>query len=495
MKNYLSNVALLWAFLSLALWTAGCDRDEGYPDVDGQNPTMTLTTDHIQSGAGHRFTIEGILADKDGIATVRLQCADLNLDKTIDLIGIYGKPQESYNLSYSYDLSRDELGESFTVKITVTDVGDRSVSQDVLITMDGDFAAPTFTATPDAAVTVLIKPETKFTLRFSISDDRELDYVTVNIPGIDGFDNRRIEASGNTLNFSEKIILPNEARSYNVTITAVDKKENETVAVSVITVSEMPDFPKMYLADVETTEELNSDVFGVPMVIEHTGAYQYKANYYCQKAGAKIFFLPQKSDFTPICFGLDPEDNSKLTDDPETAEPIVLEQANIYYEITLDVKNSIYSVKTYPIADAVDPVPHAYGSTSLDTWDDGGSWLQEFYFGYMTGGPSDVKRFTQDKTNPHLYYLEESLFFDAGTQMNFLIHNWHSNGWWNYCTWRVDNSNEPEIFGYYGVHANPEWTVPNWVPDNWAKPTVNITGNYKLIFDAHLGRGKLVPAN
>ena len=136
MKNYLSNVALLWAFLSLALWTAGCDRDEGYPDVDGQNPTMTLTTDHIQSGAGHRFTIEGILADKDGIATVRLQCADLNLDKTIDLIGIYGKPQESYNLSYSYDLSRDELGESFTVKITVTDVGDRSVSQDVLITMD-----------------------------------------------------------------------------------------------------------------------------------------------------------------------------------------------------------------------------------------------------------------------------------------------------------------------------------------------------------------------
>ena len=142
-----------------------------------------------------------------------------------------------------------------------------------------------------------------------------------------------------------------------------------------------------------------------------------------------------------------------------------------------------------------DPVPHAYGSTSLDTWDDGGSWLQEFYFGYMTGGPSDVKRFTQDKTNPHLYYLEESLFFDAGTQMNFLIHNWHSNGWWNYCTWRVDNSNEPEIFGYYGVHANPAWTVPNWVPDNWAKPTVNITGNYKLIFDAHLGRGKLVPAN
>ena len=49
----------------------------------------------------------------------------------------------------------------------------------------------------------------------------------------------------------------------------------------------MPDFPKMYLADVATAEELNSDIFGVPMVIEHTGEYQYKANYYCQKPELK----------------------------------------------------------------------------------------------------------------------------------------------------------------------------------------------------------------
>lgn len=43
----------------------------------------------------------------------------------------------------------------------------------------------------------------------------------------------------------------------------------------------------MYLADVATAEELNSDIFGVPMVIEHTGEYQYKANYYCQKPELK----------------------------------------------------------------------------------------------------------------------------------------------------------------------------------------------------------------
>ena len=54
--------AMLWAFLVTANLCTGCSDDNDYPDVDGQNPTMTLATDHIESGAGHRFTIEGALS-------------------------------------------------------------------------------------------------------------------------------------------------------------------------------------------------------------------------------------------------------------------------------------------------------------------------------------------------------------------------------------------------------------------------------------------------
>ena len=79
MKKHFFN-ATFWALLSLALWTTGCSDDDGYSDVDGQIPTMTLVTDHIESGAGHRFTIEGSLADQDGIVSVNLQCADLYLN-------------------------------------------------------------------------------------------------------------------------------------------------------------------------------------------------------------------------------------------------------------------------------------------------------------------------------------------------------------------------------------------------------------------------------
>ena len=90
MKKHFYN-ALLGGIFLLALSTAsGCSEDVGFPDVDGKEPTMTLVTDHIESGAGHRFTIEGTLTDADGIASVNLQCADLYLNKTIDLIEIYG---------------------------------------------------------------------------------------------------------------------------------------------------------------------------------------------------------------------------------------------------------------------------------------------------------------------------------------------------------------------------------------------------------------------
>ena len=508
MKKHFLN-ATLWAFLSLALCMTGCSDDDGYPDVDGQTPAMVLATDHIQSGAGHKFTIEGKLTDADGIASIRLQCADLYLDKTIDLIEIYGAPKTEYDLSYSYDLKRDEIGERFTVTVTVTDVGGRQVSQEVLVTMDGDFENPVFILSPDKEVTVLMKNETKFKLNFTVTDDRILDYVTIHIPGIAGFDNRKVEANGkSSLSFTEQIILPNEVQSYTLTMVAVDAKGNETTTTSIINVSEMPDFPKMYLADVKTVEELNSDVFGVPMVINHTGEFQYRARYYNKAAGTEIFFLPQKTDFAPICFGLDPEDNTKLNDDPETAKPLVLNEAGVYYEIDINVKESTYTMRTYPVSEATNPMNYEYGKKCFDRWENGNEAdFINFYIGWG-GSPQDAGNhlFVQDAANPHLFYYPENgtWTLTAGDKLNFIISNSHPDGWWDHVEWRCDNSEEIEKFGYFSKKGdvNPNWEGTNmrWedgsvVGDNWMKPTVTVTGNYRFEFDAHLGRGKIVPAN
>lgn len=493
MKKHLFN-ATSWAFLSLALLVAGCSGDDGYPDVDGQNPTLVLTTSHIQTAAGRDIKIVGTVNDADGISAIRLECSDLNLNKTIDLIGIYGEPLTTYELSYNFDIQKNEIGEQFTIKVTIIDVGGRSVSHDVLVTMDGDFEAPQFTVSPDNTTTVLIKTETKFNLRFSVSDDQALDYVTVEIPGIDGYSPRRIEVNGQkTFDFSETIALPGTVMDYYMTITAVDKAEKATVLTCVLSVSEMPDFEKMYLSDVATASELISDIFGVPMRIEHTGAFQYKANYYCRAANTEIFFLPQKSDFSPICFGLDPEDSGKLTDDPDLAEPIVLEQANIYYEITIDIKESTYSISTYPVSAATNRLPQAIGS---DFYLDAAQpeYVVPFQIGILgnlpgcNGGPNGILIFTQDAVNPNLFYSDD-ITLEAGTELNFIIHNKHDWEWWDYCLWRVDNSDDPEIFIYGGADASPK------PADIWGKPTVRTDGRYKFWFDAHLERGRLVRVN
>lgn len=468
----------------------GCSDDDGYSDVDGLPPTIVMGSSNIKTEPGREITIKAKVEDKDGLRSINLKNAAFNLDKTIDLT--LDSIVYSFDLNYKYKIVKGLEGDNFQLDVIATDRGGRTTTETVLVTLDGDFTNPVFTVSPDAAITVLLKTETRLNVKFTAEDDKALDLVTINIPEINY--SREITTftnSGKTLEFNDPITLPSAVATYNLTLKAVDKAGLETSKTSVITVSEMPDFPKMYLADVATVAELNSDVFGVPMRIERTAAYEYKANYYCQKAGTEIFFLPQKSDFTPICFGIDPADNTKLTDDPDIAEPIVLTQANVYYEITFNVKTAIYKVKTYAIADAIDPVPHKFGSISLDTWGDGGSWLQEFYFGYMTSNPREVSRFTQDVANPHLYYLANPLSLEAGQKMNFVFHNWHSNEWWDYCSWRVDSSEEPEIFNYYGAHKNPAWTKPNGA-DNWAKPTVKQTGSYKLYFDAHLGRAKLV---
>lgn len=297
-NNYEDKI--LKGFFTLRVFAAGvfvtgCSDDNGYSDVDGQSPVAELKTTHLQSAAGHDFTIEGTLTDADGISAVRLTCAELFLDKTIDLIEIYGEPKTSYNLSYKFNISKNEIGEQFTVKVTVVDIGGRETSQDVLVTMDGDYENPVFVKAPGEKAIVLLADGVTptYTLNVSVTDDQVLKYLEILIEGLPDYSPLRVMADGKgELNFSKKIELTNEVKDYKMTFTAVDNTDKSTVVKSVLSVSELQDFEKMYLAD---TDDLTNDVFGVPMVINHTGSFQYKARYYNKEEGTQIYFLPQKN--------------------------------------------------------------------------------------------------------------------------------------------------------------------------------------------------------
>lgn len=536
-KHFLK--ALRWGFLSCLISVSVSCTDEAtsYPDVDGKDPEMTLVANKIECAAGQRFTIKGTLTDADGIVSVNLKCTDLYLNKTIDLVDIYGEPQTSYELEYNYDLAKNELGELFKVDITVTDVGGRAVTQTVEVSTLGDFENPTFTVALAEEVTVLIpKNQTanpSFTFNCSVTDDQGLDYILITIPGITGYENGKTISARDELELkiNETIHFPDRTeQTYNLTITAVDLKGKVTSITSKIDISGVKDFPKMYLADVETAAELNSDIFGVPMVMNHIDEYEYEVRYYNKSAGTKIFFIPQKNDFNPVCFGIDPENTNELAYDPATVQPIVLNEGGKYYKITVNIQDLTYTTSTYEINDALNPMPSNfvdnYGTATVDFWDDNDvtPWTVTFFIGFG-GNPASVwtsqRAFIQDKTNKHLFYypgdgqtwyLDSGILEDGGTS-DLLVTMPHGGGWWGRVEWR--NDVEVERFGYYNSwekatnskgtpYISDDWKNNNWnkkfddgtdVTDTKFQIKVTNPGNYRFEFDTHLGRAKIVPVN
>lgn len=558
MKLYSKSLPV--ALLLMAFAGFPSCSDDKWNDVDGASPTLTLLEVHEHTEAGRTIKIAGKVSDADGISTIDIICHELNLNKRIDIVDIYGEPKTDYDLDYKFKIQEDETGDNFVIKVVTTDIGGRKCEQELLVTLDADFNAPIFTTAPDSEVTVILKPQTYFNLQFTVTDNRVVDYVEVsmvdisagedNATAVDGFP-KRIDGNGsNILEYSDRVDLPNRTAKLKATITAYDKDANEpahsTVINSIITVSELPDFSTIWLCDVATAAELNSDVFGVPVAMDHVGEYKYSIRYYNEKSNTEICFLAQKTDFGPICFGPDPANESTLGDDPNEVGRIRLPNAGVYYKIDVDTKARSYKLYSYAIEDAINPVSHLhYGENDLNTWwetdpaKDGDIWWQEWWFGPTSGpngdNPSAVPHMVQDSRNPNIFVLEDWTL-ESGEEMNFILHNWHSHGWWNFTAWRVDDSADPSKFMYYGnyipasshyesnddyfnfkyvntdanefnfmyPYAGGGFDIAKWgdesyrknfVPDNWATPTVGKGGKYKFIFDAHAERARLVPMN
>lgn len=576
------NLAFSKLCLGIALLAfAGCSDDEvSWPEVDGAAPKMELKTDHIRTDKGYKINVKGELADADGIATVDLVCPTLHLTKTIDLISIYGEPQTTYSLDYSHPIREEITQPSHTITVTVTDVGGRTVSKNILVTMDADFAAPAFTVVPGEELTVLIKDPTMLKVKFSIEDNKKLSLVMMKLmkgeaPRFGGdsddaegeekpaetvdtsdmtddeinalineqqtrwvenyFANEEMELIGlggdelsASYSYENAFQIPDEEGTYTLAIFAADAMGHIITHHTQFNVQELPDFEQMYLADVEEARDLNSDVFGVPVLIDHIDAYTYEARYYNAKAGTKICFLPQNTDFTPICFAPAKDDPNTLGDDIDSVDKFVLDQAGVYYHFTFNTLTREYSYETYSLADAHDPVETMTpGANHLNMWQAWGADISNadwrtWTIGVETWIDAMYAPLQRDKTNPHLWRTEP-FKLEAG-QFSFIIANYHENGWWGYTEWRADNETNIQKCKYLGMwfDDNPQFKgndaffnqkygmVPgftkdkwnnqsgyknNFVQDTWFKPNIKHTGNYIFEVDMHTEDCRLVPAN
>ena len=539
-------------------------NDDDVTIVDGAAPVVDTQSTKAWIEGGKDLVVKGTLTDNDGIKYIDLVCHDLQVNKRIDLVDIYNEAPKTYELNYKIQTANHiEPKDSYLLTLTVTDVAGKQTSQEITVRLDGDQTNPVFTAYPTGTITVLVYEgeQASFDLNFTVTDNNAIDHVVIDLEDatdpankftIEGFP-QTIHVGRSLYVHNETVTLPDDKeRQLNVTITAYDVPvSEESHAVSVKAVynlsQDLPTDMPLWLCDVMDVAELSKDVFGVPMIIDNIAPNVYEARYYNEKAGTQVCFLGQKGDFGPVCIGPSKDDASVLGTGVSTVNRFTLDQAGVYYKFIINTDTKEYEISTYSIDEAVDPVMHMdYGGWDLNTWDDWGvadPWWQEFYFG-PAGGPGDIKvRMEQDKTNPHIY-VAENWNLDAG-QANFILHCWHSHGWWNYVTWRCDNSNDPERILYYGKAfrtypagtytnrdtdfignedyfqyrfgdpekvaymypgASTDWQeiynkwdmgsfTQSYTPDNWIKPNVQTAGKYKLIFDAHLERAKLVPQN
>ncbi len=270
-------------------------------------------------------------------------------------------------------------------------------------------------------------------------------------------------ANANEFNLNEPVVIPANAglQVHSVTVRATDK--NGATNFTEIKVGlENLNFNKLYLADVDDDAALNSDLFGVPMVMDKIASHTFQVTYYAQSANVKVRFLPTKTSFAPVAIGVDPTNSNKLITDATKSLQLVLPTVG-YYKITVNTLLLTYNVeKTAATGTAYAQVAIAgRGFTDLPNMN------------YQNTLPNIIL-LDKDPNNAFLFTKRVNIGVPAGrnyTTAQFIFTT--NNGWTNF--WRFDNA------------SNIEKAVFNGGSDaNY--PITSTPVSYLLIFDSFTQR-------
>jgi hypothetical protein len=270
-------------------------------------------------------------------------------------------------------------------------------------------------------------------------------------------------ANPSAYDLSEAIVIPLTAalQIHSITIRATDKKGVSSFTEIKVGLQDL-NYNKLYLADVADAAALNSDLFGVPMVMDKTGSHTYQVIYYARNTNVKIRFIPSKTSFTPVAVGLDPTNDKKLLTDAAKSLPITLADKG-YYKITVNTLLLSYIVeKTTATGTPFNQVSIAgRGFTDIPGMN------------YQNTLPNIIL-LDKDLTNPFLFTKLVKIGIPTGqtyTTTQFIFTT--NNGWTNF--WRFDNA------------SSPEKSVFNGGTDG-VFPVTSTPATYLLIFDTFTQR-------
>jgi len=443
-------------FASLLLGFGACsDKEKTYPPG---MPDIQLVVSEVFSEPGRVFNIKGKITDDVGIASINLLNTAWYLDKTItfdkkDLI-------TSYDLDYKFKAPADaSISQNYFIKVTVTDVGGGTKSVEQEVNLNGDFIAPTFDAPISDTITVLIKENTVLNLSFKAKDDKALAYVVVKCPTLDINDS--ITISGASYDYYKSIPLASKAGNYDFLIVVGDRFNNKVQAKFVARVSELPDFATIWLTDFLTKESLNANLLAGAIPARRTLPFTYTIAYYASKANTAVLFIPQSTDLQPICFGVNPNEEGKLADDPNISQPIVLPESG-YYNITVNTLQGTYSFEKYTPTTPVyglDLLIGIAGSASFPEYPD------------QNWNTRAVILLEQDADNPYILFK----VLDMLGNVMICVTPQDDRGWWPEPFWRIERD------GNAPLNSGSAGTFP-----------VTVQTTYRFELDTHLQKARIL---
>lgn len=462
---------LLIFILAIAFWR--CNEEDSIPEVNS-SPAIGLENSVIHTSQGREFVMEAHITDDAPIESVNLKNTDWFLNKTIKVSK--DSSVNTYDLYYVFTVPDDAPNKEHTITITATNIGQKSSSVEMKVLMDGDFVNPSMTLnSPVDGLTLAPKADLSVEFDIDISDDRKLGYFVIKEEKLNFYDSI-YSFGGKEYSYVKSVSIPNDQDNYQFFYVLSDSAGNTVESSSEVKVS--LDFDKMYLADVATEEELTSDLFGVPMLIDKTAPFTFEAKYYSSAANTEIKFIPQKTSFTPHCYGVDPANSGKLINDPANALPIVLPEVG-YYKINFSLKNGEFTLEKYEPTDKPyseymnmtdDPNNHV-GPLSMP----GVGWPDfQNSTGWGWDGPDAAPLMTEDPNNQYIWTRE----IELEGNVQFIFAPEHPDGWWLEPYWRFDVAVDPEETVLLGG-TNVDINVP-------------VKTTYIITFDTHLNRAKAI---
>lgn len=341
----LSYLFLLTFFVILF---SGCQEDEpSYPSSN--DPTVAVSTNEIYGAPNRKFEIKATLNDDLGLKSVRIQIPELSLDKTINFS--LDPLLTTYDLSYFFEVPADRgASEAFKVKLTITDVSENSIDQDINLRLDGEFSAPAITMiTPKEGAVVLLSTSNKLPVNFVVNDDSGIDNIQIKCAALGIDETVQLTGSPQSYTFNKTYTLPVTAAEYVLTITAKDKFAIPNMGTLNVNIVATNEYPAIYLCDQPKGTNLTTDAVGVPMYFHEKIGQDFEFKYYADKDNKEIYFLGQEADFAPHCFGLN--SSGGLIDDVSSA-PIILSTKG-YYKIKVNPNTLAYTVTKYTPASKV----------------------------------------------------------------------------------------------------------------------------------------------